>query len=148
MDASGEIVDVSGLFVDMSGGQIAIQPTPPPPIYLSDILASTELLQAKEDEDRTLLEGIATISYDVLKPRLIQWAVAGFRNAYTIHEIPMVAPPLCSDGQVRSLSDYIEFVSGRTIGDHVSSLQTRLPEMTVSYAYDGTSILIVVSRSD
>lgn len=142
MDASGEIVDVCGGVIDPTGGVVL----PPPLIYLNDILNSTQLLQTKEVGDRNLLEGIATISYDVLKPRLIQWALTGFRNAYPIHEIPMVAPPLCSDGQVRSLSDYIQFVSEKPIGDHIASLQTRLPDMTVSYAYSGHSILIVVSR--
>ena len=122
--------------------------TSPPPIRLEDILSSVELLQSKEIQDRSLLESIATISYDVLKPRLIQWAVSGFRNAYTIHEIPMTAPSLCSDGEVRSLQDYIEFISGKTIQAHVAELQTRLADIVVSFAYTGSSIAIVVSKSD
>ena len=125
-----------------------VEPTPPPPIRLEDILSSVELLQSKEIADKSLLESIATISYDALKPRLIQWAVSGFRNAYTIHEIPMTAPPLCSDGQTRSLQDYIEFISGKTIQAHVAELQTRLADIVVSFAYTGASIAIVVSKSD
>ena len=145
MDTSGNSVDVPGLFSDPVP---AIQPTPPPPIRLEDILSSMEVLATKESADRSLLETISVIPYDVIKPKLIQWAVSGFRNAYPIHEIPISAPPLCSDGQVRSLQDYIEFVSGKTIGDHVSALQARLPDMVVSYAYSGSVILIVVSKSD
>jgi hypothetical protein len=146
VDVSGEVVDVSGGVVDVSGGVIATLPTPPPPIRLEDILGSQELLVAQETNDRVSLESIGTISYDILKPRLIQWAAGGFRNATTIYEIPMTAPPLCSDGQARSLQDYIQFVSGKTIGDHVAVLQARLPDFVVSYAYSGSSILIVVSR--
>ena len=151
-DVSGGVVDVSGTDVsgggilDVSGGQIAVIPTPPPPIRLEDILGSQQLLVAQEANDRISLESIGTIPYDTLKPRLIQWAASGFRNATTIYEIPMVAPPLCSDGQVRSLQDYIEFVSGRTISDHVAALQARVPDFVVSFAYSGVSIMIVVSR--
>lgn len=134
----------------MTGETGTIEDTPPagpPPIRLDDILSSVEVLSAKEIQDKDQLESIGAISYDILKPRLIQWAVGGFQNAYVIHEIPMVAPPLCSDGQKRFLQDYIEFISGKTITDHVATLQARLPDMVVSYAYSGASILIVVSKS-
>jgi hypothetical protein len=146
VDVSGGVVDVSGEVVDISGGVIATLPTPPPPIRLEDILGSQELLVAQETNDRVSLESIGTISYDILKPRLIQWAAGGFRNATTIYEIPMTAPPLCSDGQARSLQDYIQFVSGKSIGDHVAVLQARLPDFVVSYAYSGSFIMIVVSK--
>ena len=162
-DVSGGVVDVSGTdvsgtdvsgtdvsgggIVDITSGQIAVIPTPPPPIRLEDILGSQQLLVAQEANDRISLESIGTIPYDTLKPRLIQWAASGFRNATTIYEIPMVAPPLCSDGQARGLQDYIEFVSGRTISDHVAALQARVPDFVVSFAYSGVSIMIVVSRS-
>jgi len=153
VDVSGEVVDVSGGGVDVSGGSlldisgggIATLPTPPP-IRLEDILGSQELLVTQETNDRVSLESIGTISYDILKPRLIQWAAGGFRNATTIYEIPMTAPPLCSDGQARSLQDYIQFVSGKSIGDHVAVLQARLPDFVVSYAYSGSFIMIVVSK--
>jgi hypothetical protein len=154
VDVSGEVVDVSGTTVDVSGtpvdptsGMIAVLPTPPPPIRLEDILGSQQLLVAQESADKGALESIGTVSYDTLKPRLIQWAATGFNNAYTIYEVPMRAPPLCSDGASRSLQDYIEFVSGKTIADHVAVLQARLPDFVVSYAYSGSSILVVVSRS-
>jgi hypothetical protein len=144
-DTSGNEVDST--VTDVSGGLIAVLPTPPPPIRLEDILSSQQLLVAQESADKTALESIGTISYDALKPRLIQWAAGGFRNAYTIHEVPMVAPPLCSDGVSRTLQEYIEFVSEKTIADHVAVLQARLPDFIVSFAYSGSSILIVVSRS-
>lgn len=131
----------------MTGPTEVPPPAGPPPIRLDDILSSVEVLSTKESQDKAQLESIGAISYDILKPRLIQWAVSGFRNATPIYEIPMVAPPLCSDGQVRPLQDYIEFISGKTISDHVAALQARLPDMVVSYAYSGASILIVVSKS-
>ena len=124
-----------------------VEPAPPAPLRLEDILSSVELLRSKESADKSLLESIATISFDSLKPKLIQWAVSGFRNAYTIYEIPMVAPPLCSDGETRTLQDYVEFVSGKTIQAIVAELQARLADIVVSFAYTGSSILIVVSKA-
>lgn len=147
VDVSETPVDVSGELVDVSGEVLpSVQPTPLPPIRLEDILSSMEVLRVKEASDKSSLEAIETISYDILRPRLIQWATSGFRNAYPIYEIYMTAPPLCSDGESRNLYDYIQFVSGKTIGDHVAGLQARLPDMTVSFAYSGYSILIVVSK--
>jgi len=58
----------------------------------------------------------------------------------------MTAPPVCSDGVVRTLVDYIPFCSGKTIQGHIAVLQQRLPDIAVSFAYSGTAILIVVSR--
>ncbi len=165
VDVSGGVVDVSGEVVDVSGGEVvdvsgggvdvsgeiitmpAIQPTPPAPIYLDDILSSVQVLQQTEAEHRSVLESIGTLPYEYLKPSLIQWATSGFRNAYPIHQIGITPPSLCSDGQARPLQEYIQFVSGRTIQEHVAVLQSRLPDMVVSFAYTGSVIVIVVSKA-
>ena len=147
VDVSGGVVDVSGSITDVSGSQIAIQPTPPAPIYLDDILSSVQVLQQTEAEHRSVLESIGTLPYEYLKPALIQWATSGFRNAYPIHQIGITPPSLCSDGQARPLQEYIQFVSGRTIQEHVAVLQSRLPDMVVSFAYTGSVIVIVVSKA-
>ena len=151
MDASESVVypyasatDPSLSVIDVSG---SIIPTSPESIRLEDILGSQQLLVQQESADKMALESIAAIPYDILKPRLIQWAAGGFRNAHPIYEIPMRTPPLCSDGVSRSLQEYIEFVSGKSISDHVSGLQVRVPDFGVSFAYSGSSILIVVSKS-
>jgi hypothetical protein len=177
MDISGEVVDVSGGVVDVSGSVTDVSgevvnvvdvmnmsgtivdvtdtfvnaPAPAPVddtiIRLDDILSSQIVLRNQEASDKVLLESIGTISAQIIKPRLIHWASTGFQNAYSIYDIPMRAPPICSDGQRRSLQDYVEFVSGKTIQDHVGILQGRLPDIVVSFAYSGSSIMIVVSKA-
>jgi hypothetical protein len=121
-------------------------PAPPPTITLQDILSATELLQNRETSDKVKLEAIGTITFETLRASLLQWATQGFPNAFVVHQIPIVAPPVCSDGQSRTLTDYIQFCSGKTIQEHVAVLQARLPDIVVSFAYTGSSILIVVSR--
>ncbi len=122
------------------------EPAPLPTISIQDILGSVEVSQNREAEDKAKLEAIGVISFETLRSSLLQWATKGFPNAYTIYEVPMVAPALCSDGVARSLPDYIVFCSGKTINEHVDVLQQRLIDITVSYAYTGSTILIVVSK--
>jgi hypothetical protein len=121
-------------------------PAPPPTITLQDIMNAVEVSQAREEEDKTKLEAIGTISFETLRASLLTWATRGFPNAYTIYEVALSAPGICSDGTSRALPEYIEFCSGKTIAEHVAVLQARLPDITVSFAYSGYSILIVVSR--
>ena len=121
-------------------------PAPPPTISIQDIINAAEVSRSREVQDKTKLEAIGTITFEALRASLLQWATQGFPNAYTIYDLPLSAPAVCSDGQSRSLVEYIEFCSGKTIADHVAVLQARLPDITVSFAYSGSSVLIVVSR--
>jgi hypothetical protein len=123
-------------------------PPPPQTISIQDILGSVEVVQNQESEDKAKLEAIGVISFETLRASLLQWATRGFPNAYTIHEVPMTAPSVCSDGVARNLPDYIVFCSGKTINEHVDVLQQRLVDITVSFAYSGSAILIVVSRQE
>ena len=121
-------------------------PAPPPTISIQDILNAVEVSQSREAQDKAKLEAIGTISFEALRSSLLQWATRGFPNAYTIHEVALSAPSVCSDGVTRALPDYIEFCSGKTIVEHVAVLQARLPDIGVSFAYSGHSLLIVVSK--
>jgi hypothetical protein len=121
--------------------------TTPTQITLADIMAATEVLQIQEQSDKALLETIGTQSFESLRAKLIQWGVAGFPNAYPILSIPISVPSLCSDGVQRSLTDYILFCSGKTLNDHIASLQETLTDMVVSYANFGGVVTIVISRT-
>jgi hypothetical protein len=152
MDASGEVVDVSGQVMDISGllfdvSGIAIVPTPPPQITLADILAAAEVVTQKEEQDKAALESIGTISFETLRVVLIQWAKAGFPNASPLYSVGITPPETCSDGVKRSLSDYVPFVTGKTMPDLIAPLQARCPEFVISFATTGPEILIVVSRA-
>lgn len=123
-----------------------VQPPPPPAITLADLMNAAAVIRQKEAADRTTLETIWNISVPDLQTRLLQWAIGGFANAYTIMELVVQPPTTCSDGVSRSLADYIQFCSEKTIQEHVALLQAKLADIVVSFAYTGTSILIVVSK--
>ena len=142
MDVSG---DVSGVTMDVSGER-PLYVAPPPRVTIADILASQEVLIQAENLDRGSLNSIGQMSVDSLKTALIQWASAGFPNAFVIHDISINPPPRCSDGVSRNLADYITFCSGKTIQEHILLLQDMLPDIVVGFIYTGTNIQIVVSR--
>lgn len=124
----------------------AVKYVPPPPISIDDLLNSIEVLQQKEAADKTLLESIGNISQEVLKQKLITWAVAAFPNAYEIHTVAVTPPPSCSDGVTRTLADYIVFCSGKSIQEHVGILQQKVTNISIEYANMGSYISIVVSK--
>lgn len=121
--------------------------TPPvPPITLSDILGTVEVLQQKEVADKVLLDGIGNATFESLRPTLITWASLGFPPAFTLMEVPIVPPPQCSDGVTRDLTSYITFCSGKSIQEHVDLLEAKLTDMTVSFTNFGYAIGIVITR--
>lgn len=128
--------------------QTPSEPTPPPPpINIDDLLNDVAVLQQKEASDKVMLDGISGIATDTLRQKLVTWATQGFPNAWTLMEITVRPPAQCSDGGVRDLAGYISFVSGKTLAEHVAALQARMGGITASFAWTGTSILIVVSKA-
>jgi len=153
MDASGEHVDASGTSMDASGtsmdasGNGVYVPPPPPQITLADILAASEVVSQKEAQDKAMLESIGSISFETLRVTLIQWAKAGFPNASPLYSVAITPPETCSDGVKRTLSDYVTFVTGKTMAELIAPLQARCPEFVVSFATTGPEILIVISKA-
>jgi hypothetical protein len=125
-----------------------VQPTvrPPTPIFLSDVLASVEVIAAAEAAHKDALLSIGAMTTETLRTILVQWAQKGFPNAFVMQTIPIRPPERCSDGVHRSLSEYVSFVTGSTMQALLSGLQARLPDFSVSFASAGTDILIVVSK--
>lgn len=122
-------------------------PEPEPPINIDDLLNDIEVVRQKEVADKATLESISGISSDALRQRLVTWATQGFANTWTVMEISVVPPAQCSDGVARSLEDYILFVSGKTLAEHVAVLQVRLTGIVAAFAWTGRNIRIVVSKA-
>lgn len=128
-------------------GQLDYTPPPPVIIRLDDILNEVPILAQREAQDKATLEGIANQSFDSLKSKLIEWALQGFRNAFPLFEITINPPDCCSDGGHRTLTDYIQYCSGKTIHEHIVGLQDKMPDFVVSFSRTSQTIQIVVSKS-
>jgi len=118
----------------------------PDVLTLADLISDYDVILAKEAADKALLETISTQSTQAFKPKLVEWVMRGYPNAYPILSVGIQVPEKCSDGEVRSLTDYIIFCSGKSINEHVEALQVKLPDISVSFSYDGVNISVVVSK--
>ncbi len=121
-------------------------PTGPSTISYADVLTAVEYLLQKESADKASIESIAEITFDSIRSNLIQWALSGFQELFTIYKVPLVTPSKCSDDVVRTTSEYIKFVSGKTIQQHIDELQARFVDMRVTFSYNGVEILVLVSK--
>lgn len=123
---------------DLSGG------TPlPPRILLSDILGQLSVLQQQEANDRALF---VPPNVNDIRNRLIPWVAGGMQGACDLARIWLTPPNVCSDGVSRNFFDYIAFVSGKTVAEHLKAYQDLLPEFEVGYRCSRTELVICVVR--
>lgn len=125
----------------------APEPVPEPPVAIEDLLNDVTLLLQKESSDRATVGSLSSLSAGTLRSMLVSWAAQGFPNAYALLDLSIQPPSKCSDGVTRDLGDYITFVSGKSLAEHMEVLQTRMSGITPSYVWTGQSILIVVSKA-
>jgi hypothetical protein len=148
MDISGGsmAMDVSGM--DISGGDYTFQIEPPAPtvLRLDDLLSHSTILLQKEAADAASLAAIGNPDMNAMRDRLVAWAVTGFAGSVRVAEVEVSPPPKCSDGVTRDLADYIQFVSGKNIYEHLSVLAQKLPDFRVAFVYMGSSIHFMVSK--
>lgn len=124
-------------------------PVGPVPDILSidDLIDESAQLLAKEQRDGHAIRAIGTQSTSALRPKLVEWVTKGKPNAYPIIEVAIEPPTQCSDGVTRDLSEYIEFCSGQSIGDHTAAVQAKLVGMVLSFMRVPQGVAIVVSQS-
>ena len=140
-------LDVSGSWpmsnaMDVSGAWI-----PPPDILtMADILGEQSVLIAKEQADGDAIRSFGTASVLGLKPVFVEWASKGFPDNYPLLTVQVTPPPLCSDGVVRSLPDYIVYCAGTPLSHYLGLLQAKLPDLRVAYAHLGGSLAAILSR--
>lgn len=164
-DLSGSQTDVSGSQTDVSGSQnninldlqvnpaalaseIPPQETVPVLFSINDLINDSELVQQKETDDRMRIEEFINPPLDTIKPALLQWAKAGFPDLYSIRNISLQPPTLCSDGIYRSLLFYYEYVYKKTLGDSLAPLQSKVQGMKFIFSHDGaTTITLHVSKA-
>ena len=143
-DVSGVVFDISGM--DTSSYTFQAAPPVPTILRLDDILSHTTVLLQKEAADAAALAAIGNPDINELRTRLVAWAVTGFAGSVRACEVSIVPPPQCSDGISRDLADYIQFVSGKTIYEHLGLLGEKLPDFRVAFVYMGDAIHFMVSK--
>jgi hypothetical protein len=123
---------------------------PPAPSYimtLEELVASQEALQSKETSDRSLVTNFVNPDPAVVRTRLLQWASMGFPNIFVLSSLELIPPSVCLDGVTRSAFQYVEYLTGTSLSDHVLTLQQKLPGMHLSYSTPGSNICIHVTKA-
>jgi hypothetical protein len=101
---------------------------------IDELLESHEALAIKEAQDKVNLDIILNPTRDRFRDPLFQWATTKFEYGYMIFSLPIDAPPMCLDGQVRATGGYIQYLTGKTheeIGTNIQSMLTGIQVFTI-----------------
>ena len=139
MDASGNPV--------LYAYQLEALPPPPDVLSLADLLNDHSVVETKEQADKALLETIGTSPVSNLRPKFVEWVLKGRPSGFPIITLDIQPPSRCSDGEVRNLSDYITFCSGKSIEEHVAMLQAKLTDIPLSFANIQGKVTVVTLSS-
>lgn len=141
-EATGATGTSSITLQDLSGVEI-VAPEPPK-ILLNDILADQALYLQQEAADRAKFAPLLNPNLDDFRRKLVGWASRNFVGPCDLVVIDITTPNICSDGFQRTFFDYIQFVSGKTVAEHMDSLRPTFPDFDVAYSYTRTQIRIGV----
>lgn len=131
-----------GITLDsLTGGTAA-----PPRILLSDLLGDLSVLQQQESSDRAAVSALGTPNLGDIRTRMTAWVAGGMQGSCDLARVWMTPPNVCSDGVSRNFFDYIAFVSGKTVAEHLKAYQDILPEFEVGYRCSRTELVICVVR--
>ena len=118
----------------------------PPRIRLTDLLTDVSVLQQQEATDRASFHAVTSPDLQGIRTKLIGWLAAGQPGNCTLIRIPLAVPNVCSDGVSRNFFEYVEFVSGKTLTQHLQSLQAILPDFEVGYQCSRAELSFCVVR--
>jgi hypothetical protein len=121
--------------------------TPEPPrILLSDLLSDVSVLQQQESADRVAFSVLNAPNLSEIRTKMTAWVAGGMQGPCDLVRITMTPPNVCSDGVSRNFFDYIVFVSGKSLAEHIQTFQSILPDFEVGYRCSRSEVVICVVR--
>lgn len=128
-----------------------IEASGPPPepfvIRLSDIVTQQTSALEKEEDDKAKLSSLINPDWNDIRAKLIAWAARKFALPCDFMTFSLNPPNPCSDGVYRTLPEYVQFLTGKTISEHLATFQSVLPDFVASYLIqDGVLHIGVVTR--
>ena len=115
-----------------------------PTITASELVAEQAVYLQQEAADRLKFEPLLHPSLTDMRPKLVSWAARNFQGPCDLVVIDLATPNICSDGMQRTFFDYIQFVSGKTVAEHMATLQPFFPDFQVAYSYTRTQLRVSV----
>lgn len=119
---------------------------PPDIISLDDLLSDIQVLTAKEQTDKNLIEAIGNLTTFGLRPRLVEWALNNFNSLFEIYSVTINTPTVCVDGVARDLRQYISYLTGKTLDEYMEILNPKFVGMDLTYGYFGNTIKLFLTK--
>jgi hypothetical protein len=120
---------------------------PPQIATLEELMQSHAVVVAKETTDKQILNGLTNPLRDQYRPQLFQWATLGFPPTFIVQIFEITPPNVCSDGVIRDLMAYLQFLLSPTNLDTVmDTIRALMPVILVTFSFYGNSLRIHVSR--
>jgi len=136
--------DVSGTTIVMNDLANIEVTQPQPTIRMSDVLADQAVYLQQEAADRNKFVPLLYPDLNDIRGKLVGWAARNFQGSCDLVVIDIATPNICSDGMQRTFFDYIQLVSGKTVAEHMKTLEPILPDFQVAYSYTRTQLRVGV----
>ena len=123
---------------------------PTGPVYimtLDDLQQYHDTIIQAESADKLNLTVITSPGSSGIQQKLIEWASAGFTHDYGVVTVSLNPPSTCSDGQSRTIQQYIEFLTGSNIMDLTTAFQTNFLGIVFSYSISGSTVTLHASKA-
>ena len=127
---------------------VATGPVEPPHIAtLEELMASHSAVIAKEKRDTEILNSLVYPSREEFRAQLFQWAASGFPDLYIIQSYPITPPDICSDGVMREIGKYIEYLIEMNLGEVIDGLKALMVGIQPSWSTNGNTLRIHVTKA-
>jgi hypothetical protein len=115
-------------------------------ISIDELLNSQAVILQKESADIDRLNSFFAPTMDSLRASLLDWATKGFPPVEKIATLTLDPPDMCSDGQVRTLPYYIEYILKDSITNKLNALNAKTQGMSFTFSWVNKSISLYVTR--
>jgi hypothetical protein len=121
-------------------------------IDINDIINSHSVLNQIEQHNKTQF---ASLDFSVFKTTLYKWAALNYPDSFLAYSFPVTTPSMvsglysCSDGNPKSIWDYIPYCLGMSIQDWLIAYQQKVNGITLSFSVNADPYVlnIHVTRS-
>lgn len=121
-------------------------PPPPPTISLEELLNEISLVQKKESDDREQFFAIFDRPIEQLRARLVEWAKQGLPDMFALDSFVVNPPTVCSDGQIRTVIPYVEYITGKTMTELLELTQNKVTNINILFSYSGNRVTLYCGK--
>jgi hypothetical protein len=119
---------------------------PPHIVTLEELMSSHSATIAKQAADTLTLQPLVAPTRDEFRPKLFQWASAGFPDLYIVQTFTITPPAICADGVTREIGKYVEYCINIDLGVALAALKELMPGIRLSWSITENTLRIHVTR--